>query len=245
MALKNKVGPIFIVLCLALTNVYASGNGVGNGGDPIELEVTQMAQTALAFIKLSPGFYGVDIAKLEAELARASVKATDEALFSEGKRWRPIINFPDEHLIRVNRQAWRNTGLSRELKIALSLHEYLGLIGTEVNTYQVSSKIFRFTQAELRKLQGYSYRDSRGISWVPQEVEAVLNGIEREYQITCFDTMPDSEVCWFAGNCYRIFKCAPVEPGRGLKVEINLGARGDEFKGISVTPYKIEPRKGS
>ncbi len=123
------------------------GNEGGHGGDPYAAEFFIIGKISGAFlvelhqdISVLSSISGVSFLKV-VEQSRI-VSASSEDMILNGYEV-GAINFPSSQIIKVNSKIWRRLNL--EQKIQLVLHEYLGLMSIELDTYTVSAGLRDWT----------------------------------------------------------------------------------------------------
>ena len=126
----------------SLTGAAVAGTHTGGGGDDVEQSFVAAASSGIdALYKISGQLPRIDMSKVDAEWDQASVQATDEELRDAKGIIKVALNFPDQHLIKVNRERWREVTLNKK-KAALGLHEVLGLARYETGNYRISAAVF-------------------------------------------------------------------------------------------------------
>lgn len=119
----------------------SEASGAGNGGDPNSLEFVAVGRQIHTLLLSWPKTALPEVAAGDLNLIidQSEVQTTDKPLFEKDQ---PVAakNFPKKKLILVNISAWQGLSGSIDKRMALVLHEYLGLLGIEVNSYTVSSK---------------------------------------------------------------------------------------------------------
>jgi len=132
---------LLLVAMLFVQPGYADeekSTGTRGGGDALELEFTQIGRRIHQSFeqRLPEVLAALDLSALKSVIKTAEVESTDEKLFVNGKEV-SAVNIPSENRILVYRTAWnqiRNT----HTKVALVLHEYLGLLGEADSKYEIS-----------------------------------------------------------------------------------------------------------
>lgn len=135
---------------------FSSGGEVGNGGQETALSFTVYGLKALEvlqqhFMSGSPGcsdalfqdLCKLDIPKLQSMVQTAKILAVPELKQVEEKTGSLIyfvaLNYPQDLRIIVSDSAWNRPDFCDAKKIPLALHEYLGLLGIEIQNYRYSS----------------------------------------------------------------------------------------------------------
>lgn len=127
------------------------GQGVGNGGDPMAQEFVTLARSAVDLLesRASQVPY-IDVKAVRDFVDRTSIHLVERPLFSVMGGEVTAINLPAQGLIEINRTRWKSIGDSRRRKMALAIHEYLGIAGYEVNNYRITSWLFGITEKEIQ-----------------------------------------------------------------------------------------------
>jgi len=134
---------LILVIFLSL-NVWA-GNSVGNGGDDVAQEFTTLARLAvknLSAVKTSAADQK-NIEKIQTALESVHV-SSEKQLFLNGKEV-DAINQPTKLEIAVSRSRWKELKDEKiQTRIALVLHEYLGVVGLDDQHYALSEKLMGY-----------------------------------------------------------------------------------------------------
>jgi len=129
----------FLALTLAFSSASAGPRIIGNGGDVHALQFIVFAQRVLLYLQNSE-IEGVDAVALEKIIESAKVESTNRTLTLNGMP-KDALNFPSEQKIVFNRQRW--SSMLSEERLALVLHEYLGLLGVEQANYEHSKLLLK------------------------------------------------------------------------------------------------------
>jgi hypothetical protein len=129
----------FLISLFISTSVFAGPRIVGNGGDTFALQFLTYADKVYKYLDNS-NISGLDVAALGKAIATAKVESTDKKLQLNGIP-KDAINYPSERRIVFNRDRW--TSFIEDERLALVLHEYLGLIGLEDASYTYSKLILK------------------------------------------------------------------------------------------------------
>lgn len=135
--MKNLL--IYLALTILSQSTFAGPRTIGNGGDGYSLQFVTSAQTVLSYLQKYQ-FEGIDTNALAKTIDSAKVESTDEDLKLNGMN-KDAINYPSENRIVFNRARWNS--LAGKERLALVLHEYLGLLGTDDTNYQLSKLVLR------------------------------------------------------------------------------------------------------
>lgn len=151
--MKPKWNALWLVILAAGAAPSASaGDKTGNAGEEVQqdfiIHATSGAQLLESRIREYPG---VDVAMIRSLLElEGVVEPTDEVLLGLDGQPKTAINLPGKKpRIRVNIARWNRIGKDRRRKMALALHEFLGLEGSEVGNYRITSKLFGISEAQL------------------------------------------------------------------------------------------------
>lgn len=129
-------------LSLSSATAALPGHELGNGGDANELEFGMYAYAMYEILSENPALLPqVSRPEYRSRLMTASYSVTEEILYDRGAKRRMALNFPERNAIRFNLADWRGLETRPELKIALALHELLGLLGVEVAEYDLSIQV--------------------------------------------------------------------------------------------------------
>lgn len=120
-------------------STHAGPRVIGNGGDVYALQFITFAQYLLKHLQNS-NIKGLDIDALGNAINTSSVESTEEYLKLNGMD-KDAINYPSEKRIIFNRIRW-SSFITNE-RLALVLHEYLGLLGTQDANYQYSKFLLK------------------------------------------------------------------------------------------------------
>ncbi|HLE01704.1 MAG TPA: hypothetical protein VJB59_15690 [Bdellovibrionota bacterium] len=144
----------FLVICTPC--IALSGGEVGNGGQQVALDFVTHGFTAVGLIErefhagstsCKSGPYQ-DLCSLELERVRNAVRFAKVVSLPEVTQIEPgsgrallyvALNFPQDQRILVSETEWRKPELCYVRKLPLALHEYLGLMGIEIQNYRFSS----------------------------------------------------------------------------------------------------------
>lgn len=121
------------------------GGESGGGGDGVEQNFIINGNAAVnALDQVANQLPWLDMAALLTKWNsnHTKVLATDEELFDEKGHKKAALNFPSLSLIKVNRSMWNSYSDIRK-KMALALHEILGLSRYEIGNYRVSAWVFK------------------------------------------------------------------------------------------------------
>ncbi|WP_413290783.1 hypothetical protein [Bdellovibrio sp. HCB337] len=132
----KKLVLITTMIILPFTSQALEGRESG-GGDSYALEFVQIAQQVTQHLKFQRSKL-IDIKKLDEAITKTTIESTDKKLVLNGAA-KDAINYPAEGRIVINRQSWR--GMSRDVKPALVLHEYLGIMRVNDATYELSKQV--------------------------------------------------------------------------------------------------------
>src|ERR1022692_3333822 len=104
----------------------------GNGGDDVEQDFVTSAQAGVNMLASRiDEFPQVNLALLKAKLKSVKPQASTTPVFDHEGRIRAAVNFPKQNLISINSDRWSKIKDVKR-KIALALHEYLGLLNLDL-----------------------------------------------------------------------------------------------------------------
>lgn len=135
--MKNLL--VFFTLLLLSQNLHAGPRVIGNGGDVYALQFVSYANKILLYLQNSQ-VEGLDIKTLSKAIESAKVESTTKDLKLNGMD-KDAINYPTQNRIVFNQKRW--SSMLNDERLALVLHEYLGLIGKEDANYQFSKLVLK------------------------------------------------------------------------------------------------------
>lgn len=135
--MKKNLLIITWILLLNSLSAVAGVKEVGNGGDVYALQFIAMAEKALLYLQNSES-PDVNLTDLSAAIEATKVESTIQVLILQGVK-KDALNFPGERRIIFNSQRWAS--MVTEEKLALVLHEYLGILRIEDASYKISKKL--------------------------------------------------------------------------------------------------------
>lgn len=129
---------ICIMTFLVLGQIaHAGPRVIGNGGDAYALQFVSFAEKILLYLQ-SARVEGIDVEALGQAIETTKVESTDSVLLLNNIP-KDAINYPTEKRIVFNRQRW--SALMANEKMALVLHEYLGILNIEDASYKFSKMV--------------------------------------------------------------------------------------------------------
>ncbi len=144
-------------LSLILTKGYCGDDG-GSGGDVYGKEFELLGREFSKVIKEFDGSAILRKWEVDADLFLAAIEATllrsdeGENVVLKGKEVDAIKN-PEKKSILINRTRWRGMSLLKRMEMVV--HEYLGILGKEVNQYAVSNEFSDFIILAYRKIKDH------------------------------------------------------------------------------------------
>jgi hypothetical protein len=133
---------IFIFALLSqsvLASVAAGPRVIGSGGDVYALQFVSSAEQVLQYLQKTP-LRSIDLVALEQAVNSAKVESTEETLKLEGMD-KDALNYPAQNRIVFSRKRWE--AMATNERLALVLHEYLGLLGQKDASYQFSKNLLK------------------------------------------------------------------------------------------------------
>ncbi len=126
---------------------FSRGNEGGHGGDPYASEFYILGKICAASLAES----NQEILKTLSADGESFLKTVNQSRIVSANSEDMIlngyevgaINFPSSQIIKVNSKIWKRLNLDQ--KIQLVLHEYLGLMSIELDTYNISSNLRKWT----------------------------------------------------------------------------------------------------
>ncbi len=171
----------FLLFTLLPVHIAIAGGEVGNGGQDVALEFSTYGFTAAGQIEKSfyPGAGACldaefkDLCSLDAERVRDAVRSARILALPELTQQDPstgktlayvALNFPQEQRILVSEAEWARSEFCYVKRLPLVLHEYLGLLGLEIQNYRYSSllSVWLMKTAGEDKFQGCPELNSKG-----------------------------------------------------------------------------------
>lgn len=135
---------VLILVIFLSVDVWA-GNSVGNGGDNVAQEFTNLARLAvknLSAVEISVQDQK-NLEKIKAGIESVHV-SSEKQLFLNQKEVN-AINRPSKLEIIVSRGRWKELKSEKvQTRVALVLHEYLGVMGLDDQQYALSEKLMSF-----------------------------------------------------------------------------------------------------
>lgn len=140
---------IFLTVIWVSLAAYAGPRVIGNGGDIYALQFVSYADKVLLYLRNS-NVIGLDLKALAKVIETAVVESRTEPLKIKGVD-KDAINYPSENRIIFNRNRW--SSMINDERLALVLHEYLGLLGKEDVNYAYSKLLLKdmTTVTRIRK----------------------------------------------------------------------------------------------
>ncbi|RZA08229.1 MAG: hypothetical protein EOP11_05430 [Proteobacteria bacterium] len=116
------------------------GHERGNGGDGYAESFIALAREINNSLVKDP-IAGVDVKEFSMAISRTRVNSRP-ALALRGNAV-DAINLPDANQILISREGWERMQREPHRRAFLVLHEYLGIMGVDDSTYQISSQLDR------------------------------------------------------------------------------------------------------
>jgi hypothetical protein len=155
-----------LIAGLLLLSSLSQANEKGNGGQPTAASFTQAAEMCLTELNtnfVNPGWCQSDsdpevaryhsLCALDTNLIRTVIASTRLVVLPNLTEQDPATgqtityaaeNFPDQKLIKISALFWDQAPKCMFEKMTLALHEYLGILKLEQNSYQYSSLLKRW-----------------------------------------------------------------------------------------------------
>ena len=130
---------VFTVSCSDSQPSLQSETHVGNGGDEVAAAFIAVAEEIVQDLQTTP-IDSIDLSSLESAIDGTEIVSEEKVYLKD--REVSGLNFPDSTppTIKVNRSMWNSlTNESPERKMFV-LHEYLGILGIEDSSYEISSQ---------------------------------------------------------------------------------------------------------
>lgn len=121
---------------------FAQGHEMGNGGDANEVEFSMIGYGILESLKVNPGLLPqISRKDLAEKLFAAKVESKDQVLYDRNGVVRMALNYREAVRIEFNAKSWEGLQGNFESKMGLVAHEYFGLLGAEINEYDLSMQL--------------------------------------------------------------------------------------------------------
>lgn len=135
-------------MAFSMAQAQFEGGISSNGGDGIVSEFFDIArkiQTAM----VEQNYQKVDAKLLAKTISTAKIYSEEHVFLGENEV--SAINTPALQEIRVSRTRWKASADMPKTKFVLVLHEFLGLMGVEDRTFNISNQVFQELKIELPK----------------------------------------------------------------------------------------------
>lgn len=134
---------LFLLSFFSLT-LLAGGKVVGNGGNSLALEFSQIAEQAISDVDRYPEiFKGISSRDLRSVFETTDILISNVPVYSEKnevRQYSTLINYNDPKTIIIYGAGWESIK-GNEIKKALVIHELLGLVGKEATgDYSISKQ---------------------------------------------------------------------------------------------------------
>lgn len=207
--------PTYLPLCLMLASFGAvaagrpqptRGNEHANGGDAVAQDFTTRGFQAIAALRArQPLPVTIPLDRLEAAVRTTRVISKETVTLPDANGRtveRDAINQASPAQITVNRRRWLAPTLTAVAKTKLALHEYLGVIGVERNTYEVSSVLAEFLEGRPARTVSTPNNGFVELSTLPSIVtDTAIQMTNAEIELTPLFDFP-----WFPNEEYLCFK---------------------------------------
>lgn len=146
-ALIFKVDPVFAL--------SVGGTDVGRGGDSIALDFKSLGLYAVDFIRQDANLSTkVDIERLRKTIEGAQIEVQDRVLLNNIEK--DAANYTDSQRIVISAKRWLQMASNDPRKIAIVVHEYLGLMGDSDLNYEVTNSLLATIRAKILVVPIYS-----------------------------------------------------------------------------------------
>lgn len=137
MKVTKRISSLLLIGMLGGTGSARAGHEEGNGGDSLALAFVKDAKELVRSLAPQKSELPFDLAKLTKAINTTYVTSTDDVLELKGAV-KDAINYPGLQTIVFNRKRWQ-TMANENVRKALVLHEYLGVIGVDDKNYDIST----------------------------------------------------------------------------------------------------------
>jgi hypothetical protein len=135
---------LILISFVALSQFVQAGDGdhVGNGGDADEILIANITQEIEASFKTyEQQFPEVNFEQLKQAFRDTNLRVVEEDLFNGQGIRRTAINQPLAKKILVDRRLWQPIRDQAAVSVPLIFHEYLGILGIEIEEYKISTRM--------------------------------------------------------------------------------------------------------
>lgn len=170
---------LHLLLIFGFTNPSFANSGTvgGGGGDPLAIQFQKAALRAIDNIEKNktPTFSKIILKKLRTKVRSAFIMVVDQLPATRLKdvtQNSAVINYPDENLLLIRRQQYKDEIANTEVEEAFALHEYLSLMRLERTGKYPFSGLYNTNNTE--KVISFDFHE---------EIGCALTNIER---LLCF-----------------------------------------------------------
>lgn len=137
---NRSVAALLIAVVLSFPGFSRAGTEVGNPGDAAVFDFIRASREGLELLRQNFSQVPfIAIADFENSIRTANISATNNPLLVNGIEV-DAINYPSQNIIVFSRPHW-NAQVDRSLKVALAVHEHLGLIKVSDPNYAITFQI--------------------------------------------------------------------------------------------------------
>lgn len=210
---------------------------VGSGGDAYATEFVGLGRTVAKMLRDGRiGFRGVNSGLFTQHVEMTQVATRDRTVI--GNHEVDAINYPDRNVIELNRERWASYRGDTNRKLALVLHEYLGVMGLQERNYEKSSIYFQFLNDPFQT----------GMEQLRVTQGVVLNALSETCAETWCEGMFYSDFTWSKIACDEALKTCSINfemrnESRGNVISVNADVTGEGFAGGVQTVRKAKVRE--
>lgn len=132
---------VIMALAFQLPFIAIAGTSSSGGGDGDSIEFVQMGYRLNQALRASP-MPDFSIDAFSKAIEATTVNSTDQQLLLGGMV-KDAINYPLKGEIVFNLNAWEKANFGR--RIRLVFHEYLGILGADDSSYQITNRLDQYT----------------------------------------------------------------------------------------------------
>ncbi len=147
--MKSFMKTLFFLL--TIINLTFAGGGMGNGGHPYELivlkdisEIIEMFKSDQNSIPLA--LQDISVAQIHAAASYTKIKIKRKKLRNSKGEAKCMLNIPQNMEIHINKKCFEKIMDNEIVRKSMVFHEYLGMIGAEIEHYRITSEIYKMLE---------------------------------------------------------------------------------------------------
>jgi hypothetical protein len=159
---------------LALVTFLIIGNSYAHPYESSFKEAGFIIKTMIYsdFIEIPQKLREIDEYRLTLALEFTKIELKRKELKDKFGRVKCGLNFPDKNLIQFNKDCWEKMDGDLTLLYPFVLHEYLGIMGDEIDNYNTSKLMFDLTRNWQIKILKLKEEDAAAAKKLKEEAEA-------------------------------------------------------------------------